>query len=387
MIKKINLYKFLLVVIFFISFFSYEINLYKYYSIFQFILSGLFIFLLLFVTKYESDVLCELKKNIGKNKWILILFYLMLLNTCVGVFFGYTSLLAIVKVMMFFVSVLSIFFMLPSLLKKYDGLYNYIKNIIIFFCFILSIIAILIKFNGSFLCYSYSYRVSGIYSDPNFFAMVLAVSFLLILNQINNNKKLLILLLLNAYAIYVTGSRGTILGIVISLLVYIIKVNKDKKIKQYFIIGIYVLMLFFAFNYLNSINFFRESQGSNGRLEMIISALDGLKKSPIFGYGYSGIENYLHLKGFNNASTHNSLIDYLFAYGLVPFVIYVYSYLKNLYLSYRYENNIEITILLIFMLFNMNTILYNLGGVGISSLLLTIFWGYSNYKLKDVKDI
>ena len=103
-LKSIKLYKFLLTVIFIISLMSYEIHCYSYYAFFQIIISGLSIFLFMIVTKFDKDILKDIKKNITTNFFVIILLFLMLLNGLVSsVIWYFSSPVQIIKIILYFV--------------------------------------------------------------------------------------------------------------------------------------------------------------------------------------------------------------------------------------------------------------------------------------------
>ena len=130
-----------------------------------------------------------------------------------------------------------------------------------------------------------------------------------------------------------------------------------------------------AIIYLNSINFFRLKQGSNGRIQMITYALETTTDRPIVGYGYGMVGEILSKAGFLNSSTHNSLADFAVGFGLPAVIIYIVYIAQSIFRGVKNRKNIGVICAVICLSINMNTVSYVLGGVGIASMLYTILLG------------
>ena len=129
--------------------------------------------------------------------------------------------------------------------------------------------------------------------------------------------------------------------------------------------------------YLDSINFFRTYQGTGGRSEMIEYAFQKIKESPLYGFGYGSTTSILKSGGFGNASTHNSLADYMLRFGIPCLIIYCIIIFEAYVMGASKKKKVYINLMTIFLFLNMNTILYSFGGVGFPSIMFTMFLGIS----------
>lgn len=377
-----SIQKVLLTLIVALSFISYENRIYNsYYSVFQIIITVILSLLVILTLRYDKNI----KKQTDTNKLfkIIILFVLMILNSCVAtILYNYSNLFDVLKIIIMFFTAIMLFIIIPEILLNDESLYKYFINLIIIICVISAVISVIINIKGTFLGYTSQWgRVSSIYFDPNFFGMILGIGFF---STFMLDKKILfkvIIMALLIYATLLTGSRGTIISIMFVAIFGILFFAKIKLSKKLLIMAAMIVIGIFAMRYLISINFFRIGQGSNGRLDMIMNVIEeAFPKSPIFGYGYSAINKYLIEKGFNNVSTHNSFVDFLFAYGIVPTLMYIFLIIKIVIKSMKLKTDPILTTLVCFLVLNMNTILYSFGGTGVGSLLFTIFLGILNYK-------
>lgn len=383
MIKKNIFYEKTTILILLLAYLAYEIHLKKYYTFFQMIISAMLCFLFLFFTKFEKkDLIQKFKESIKCQKFIYFMFFLMVCSTILGSIkynLNYKS--SFISVFLMFFCSIVLFYIIPLIMKENRNIEKKIINFYINCSVFLSIFSLLIALNhNSFLGYGLvMIRNASIYFDPNFLGMVIGVGFFLNLTRKHNKfiKSLYSLIIL--YAIIATGSRGTILSFSIAVMIYIFMYLKISKLRKVIIIIITTIALILGLTVLNKRGFFRTFQGSNGRTEMISLALGASFKEPIFGYGYNSIGKYLNNNGFPAASTHNSYIDYLFAYGYPCFIMYMYLILSILYKAYKLKRNNSAYLLpTIFIIFNANTILYSFGGVGLGSIMFTLLLGIIN---------
>lgn len=370
------------ILIILISLSSYEIHLYKFYSVLQIIVLGLSIMLIFLTNKYEGELVKSIQRKMNRNLLMIIMFFLMILNTIIANLHLLNNPLNILSVLGMFFTAISVYIYIPSIVKKYPNIKTNIFLTLNYFCVLLVIIGLFIYIKGNFLNYSLIYgRAASIYYDPNFLAMVLAINLILeLLNERKHNIFKYILFFLSFVLIILTGSRGTLIGLIISLLSYIFIFSNYKLVKKTLISILICIATYFLINYLTSVDFFRIYQGSNGRIEMISYIYKLFKQSPIFGYGYSNVGLYLVNAGFANVSTHNSFVDFLFAFGLIPTILFVILIFQNFIIAFKNKECPELVVSLVFIVFNMNTILYNFGGVGISSILFTLILGLINEK-------
>ena len=383
-VKTIRLFSILLLTVFLLSFLSYEINLYSYYKYFQIIISILIIFISMLIHKMDKRTISEIYCQIKQQKLMILMFFLMLCSTIFGLLTTeYLSFFSVFSVLLMFVVFIIVFFEIPIILSKNPKIKNKLFDFIIAIVFILAIIALVVDYKSSFLGYSTEFgRARSILIDPNFFGMLLGVAFLMTLLSFKKKNNKLIICCILGYAIFLTGSRGALVSLIVSITAYYLLFSNMKNYKKLFILFLLLIIFYFLLNYLFSTDFFRTHQGSNGRFEMISAAFNRIKDYPLTGFGYTSIGPFLLSTGFKNSSTHNSFVDFVFSYGIITSLIYIVSLLRIILISIKSKN--ENLLILLFMIINMNTILYNLGGVGISSLLFTLILGILNYKKKGV---
>ena len=331
------------------------------------------------------------KNNILKFKsenqtLIYLLLFFRVLNTLFGyLFFEYNSVTDIISSIIMLFTTITLFYIIPSIVNSKSNTENIFKETYIIICVILSIFSVLIKLNGGhFLLWNYVYviRDASIYYDPNFCAMILGSG--LTLGLLHKYDKKMVKLFVNFIifiAIIFTGSRGTLLGLLMSILIYLIIYSKLEFRKKIVVLSIFAISTYIGINYLYSIDFFRTYQGSNDRFEMWSNVVNLASKSPLFGYGYGSTNLVLKTINFSYASTHNSFLDFLIIYGYPTFFIYIILILRIIIESLKVEGSRSYILTLIFMIINSNTILYSFGGVGLSSLMFTIILGLLNYSI------
>jgi len=392
MITKEKFYSLFILIILFIASLCYEVHLFKYYSFFQLIISGLLFLFGFMYLKYEKNKQKKLISIVNKEVYICILFICMILNTAMGnIIYGLNTFSNIFSVFIMFFTMFILFFIIPDICNKYPKVEEVIKKYYINFCLVLCAFSLLIELgNGKFGPYTFIYyRNASIFYDPNFCAMIIGGGFTLCL--VNKDKKIkkILLLIIMLYVIYLTGSRGTLLSLLASVFIYVTLFSKLKIARKAIILFVFGIVSFYGINYLYSIDFFRTFQGSNNRAEMFSNVFSATLKSPIIGYGYGSIASYLQGQGFINASSHNSFLDYLFAYGYPCLIVYLFFIAKIFFKIIKSKDKKKHIYVLpmIFMIINANSILYSFGGVGLSSLLYTLILGFLNYQtFKEVEE-
>lgn len=390
-IKKQTVYYILSMIIILTSTFSYGFHVYNdYYTYFQMAISGLIILTSFIFLAYETDLKKEVNITFSKQFYLWIIFLFMIANTIIGyLMYHYNNFISIVNAVLIAICAIFEFYILPAICNKYEKIERKICNTFIYLCFAFSVVSVLIKLgSGSFLGYGLvQVRNASIFYDPNFAAMILGTGFVLNIKNNFMKSKLLKTCLgtVIGFAVFLTGSRGTLLSILIAIFLYIFIYKKMKFYKKILLVVFFMIIAFYGMNFLNSIDFFRTYQGSNKRIEMWTFTVSHILKNPITGYGYQSVATFLHNNNFTNASTHNSYVDYAFAYGIPSFILFIYLIVSILFaaLKNKKEENDKYIMTTLFAIINANTILYSFGGVGISSFLFTFFLGLLNYKLKS----
>ena len=381
MIRKGKMYNMIFMSSVILSSLGYESHLFNYYSYIQVAVSSLCI-LLLVLYMYEDS-----KLDIKGNKLLYIMLFLMIINsTTASIIYNKNTFSNIFSVPVILLIGILMYVIIPKLMYKYNNIMVSFTNYITYFCFGLALLSIIMELNGgSFLIWQkpYSTRTASIYYDPNFYANIIGCGFALIVirNDLSWKTKIIYLITIG-YSLYLTGSRGTLLSLIFSILLYIIFFSNLKKLQKLSLLSILTCLVAKAYIYLDSTDYFRLFQGSNNRLEMWDWALNQILESPFIGYGYGSIGMFLSNNEFTNASTHNSFVDYAFSYGLICTILYLYLIIKIIYKAFINRASGPILVAVLFMLINSNTILYSFGGVGFSSILLTIFLGILNFNDK-----
>jgi O-antigen ligase len=153
---------------------------------------------------------------------------------------------------------------------------------------------------------------------------------------INRNKKrsqfynyILIL------AIFITGSRGALLGgISIFLLPLIKRLSKYYFLLISSIIIILCLLIFIVINFENELPFFRAFD----RIDIFLTSISYIEKSFLFGYGGNTIEQLSYVQISHEpikdwGHTHNFLLEFALRYGiigLILFILFIYNKIKEI---------------------------------------------------------
>ena len=228
-------------------------------------------------------------------------------------------------------------------------------------------------------------RNASVFYDPNFAGMIFGSAFVVALkyDKIDSKFKRALLLIILGLAVFFTGSRGTLLAIVLAIFIYIFIYKKIDISKKILLLLTFLIFSAILLKYLYTIDFFRTYQGSNDRIEVWTLTIKYILNHPFIGTGYLSIKNFLHSYGYILSSTHNSYLDFVFAYGIPCFLLYIFLICSILFkaLKNKDKSNDVYILSTIFSIINANTILYSFGGVGICSLLYTLFLGLLNYKL------
>lgn len=370
--------------IFLLSMIAYEIHLYSYYTYVQLSIFALNIIAFIIFLNNKT-YFKEMKKNIKQNKIVILLCFFMMISTLISmVKFKNIQIYNIAIVLMFIINIILYFFSMPIYCKYNKKFENTLNNFIIIFITIISILGIIIVFRKNFLGYTLFFgRARSIYFDPNFFSVIAAIPCALIFRKNYKFKIKILVLTISLIAIFYSNSRGTMLSISACMIYYIFIKYPNKNILNKILIIICFFSTFLIFfNYLNKIDFFREEQGSNGRDKMIEYSINKIKDSPITGFGYGMIDDLLKNEGMENASTHNSLIDYMMIYGIPCLILFLVIIFKSFCMSFKEREKLYLNLLTILLFMNMNTILFSFGGVGFPSIILSLCIGMSCNRLE-----
>ena len=186
--------------------------------------------------------------------------------------------------------------------------------------------------------YQPGFRLRGILKEPNIFAIFLVLFMPLLMASVIYHKKLLpkLLFLFSLFfslvVLVLTGSRGGYVGLLASILVFLILSRKNNLIRSghVFILLLCVLVLLllvsllyreaFMINVVQRLSFIRTGQldpASQGRLDLWRAGIRDFLSRPIWGKGW-----------MNSQMVHNNFLFYLATLGLFGFGIYLVLYVK-----------------------------------------------------------
>lgn len=373
-LKKTSTNKILLYLIILSSFMSYEYTLYRvsYNLMLAIILAlGGVVFVL---NIPDRKIFSCYYKNLKNNPLVHILSILLLLSTLISSFkHGLVTVTALTGVFLTIVSIYIFYLFIPILVV--EELDKNIKKLVIFITFF-SIIAIIIALRGNFLGYFFTdyNRVASIFFDPNYFGVLAGIGFLLGVHQKGIYKAFSIL---NLIAVYCSGSRTAMISLIFVMGIFYFY-NKKLNVKSIFTFFCFVLLVYYLIGLLLDIGFFRVHQGLNLRDHLWKLSFELLKEEPLWGFGYRVVGDLIRIKGGSHVSFHNSYLDYITMYGIPSFILNIAVMAKALYSGVKNKFSQSIIKCIFFLLICANSISINLGGVGATSLLLTLFLGGSN---------
>lgn len=204
---------------------------------------------------------------------------------------------------------------------------------------------------GEFYKGRLSINING-YIDPNYFCTSFIIVFGLLLYNIHKSKdRILSCFMLIALIIIVvlSGSRGSLVTILLELMAYIVFLNKKHLFKMLlFIVLLFIVLLILynilpenivgRFNIFNSI----KTDGGSGRLEiwknMLTIYVNGSFISKFFGYGReSSIVLYKNMTGINY-TPHNLYIKILLEFGIVGLFLVIIGMINILKWTIKNDN-------------------------------------------------
>ncbi|MGX7014859.1 O-antigen ligase family protein [Vagococcus silagei] len=349
------------------------INVYLLYIIFSIMLLGnipiigssIVLFgLILIVSLFTLVLLIYNGINLKQEKEIrnILLFYLfwMLYSLIQSTFF--------INREMFLVEIMNMFIMFILLflaVLNTSGLKKYSKGIkILLVPIIFHTYAGLIEvFTGEYIFTDNIYisgylrnkmPVSSLYNTNNY-ATVLVFFIILLFYLLISSKKwqkkffIFILLLADVFLLYMTQSRGNLLGLLTCIVIYVLlmilqsKHMTSKYIKLFFVLLMLFILICIAIILMNigvtdfrTIEFFN-NQSNFTRLNLIKNGFYFLSSSKYLGVGLGNIENLMMT--FSKFPTngifnlHNFFIEIMVSSGIIVFTFFVKGYIQILYNS------------------------------------------------------
>lgn len=262
---------------------------------------------------------------------------------------------------------LTLYYLVASSVLKTKDLWNKFFNTSIFASVAMSVYG-LVQLAGKATISQGGVRLDGTFGNSTYFAIYLVFHIFLCLYILAGEKKeswqrwtYSLIMVLETVLLYFTATRGAILGFIGGLLlVGLLVVWKEKENKvfrkmSYWIIGT-VLVVIFGFILARNTDFVKTSPvlsrfstlslsefKTQGRYFVWPMALEGIKERPILGWGQENF-NFVFNKNYNPGlfgqeewfdRTHNLVLDWLIAGGILGFLAYVSIYASLFYYIWR----------------------------------------------------
>lgn len=305
------------------------------------------------------------------NTKVVLLSLFLIAVTCFISFFGNNNETIYLELFQLLVFI----FLAVSLKQKNIFPKNFLKSI----CYGLLIGSIILSLNiiityflfnfidqdkFSYLSISRTFNYTAFYM---FFGLIVSPSILF--------KKLIykiLLFLLFLFAVFIIQTRSSFIFGVIFFLYLSIEI---KKLRNFIVPSIIVLSLLYFFlnstyvdknnqnDIIYSVTNFENNTSNLERLEMIIGSFEGINTNP-FGSGSGNTKILLEKRYIYHPHAHNMLANWIYElgyYGIILYVLFVYSFIKNLKFT---NNKIAKTsnIIILYILFSsiVSTLQYNI---------------------------
>jgi len=175
-------------------------------------------------------------------------------------------------------------------------------------------------------------RYLGVFNDPNDMGMLLLITIPMIFYLLRNSKNIVIkfvwISVLGAilYGIYLTGSRGTLLGFLAIIFAYaFFKLSRGLAILSVII----VLPLALAATQLSTIS--SDDASSAGRVDAWGEGIRMLKANPLLGVGHGMFKDH------HDIAAHSSYVEVFSETGLIGYFFWLGFVSMSLYGLYRFS--------------------------------------------------
>ena len=233
--------------------------------------------------------------------------------------------------------------------------------------------------------------------NPNDYAMIMTFGVAISYVCYKNNQKAIFRLLFSFTLIssiillFMTQSRGLIIGFIMGLMFFIIFGLKSKNsIKKalFTLVTLFLIYILlsnsFITEYLSSFFIFDFTGADANRIGLTKNGIDFFISTLGFGTGAGNIEywmqNYAIYPTSGALDMHNWWLELLSGYGFIIFVLYIIFYIKlfsSIFRIYKYSANIEMERISLGIMFCM--IAFIVGSISSSSNInrewLWLFWG------------
>ena len=333
----------------------------------------LFLVIMTFTSVFSIYSL-KILKNVTFNKSFQLFFLLNLLNIIYYLFIEFGDLESLKYLVARFIQ-FSIFSITVYLLKD-----NFVNTLLIFLKY-LTIGCLMFSFTFNFP--DFTSRYQGIFHNPNEFSILMVIGFAYILFVEKKNIYNYLLLVLFLFGVVLSGSRSAILGIFLSVIVYLFHHRSNNIINTILILSSLLLFSFFG-GQNNALQRMFELDLFNRKYEYLY-AIETFLQKPIFGYG---LKNYAHIDfsliQFDDVKidfgAHNAYLSILVQYGaffsIIFFSIFIY-YLIKIYktkLDIFDKNILKVKYLLFVISYTLINGLFENTIIGINFFQTNLFW-------------
>lgn len=196
--------------------------------------------------------------------------------------------------------------------------------------------------------------ISGIYSNRNYFSVVMGIGFLMSLLFVQNKKISYLLCAIFLFFVLFTFSRSVWTGILCAVFLYFVLNLQKITIRNYCIIGTTIIILGLIFYAVSDLNF-RFMQlinfDSSGRVDIWENGIKAIAKQPFFGYG---VDSYMSVMPKNitkwHFKMHNIELEILLYTGFFGLFFYLLSIFQTFKISFLNRNFKVISVLFYFFI-------------------------------------
>jgi O-antigen ligase len=340
-------------------------------------LSGVLMFLLIFLALLDFENTKKIIKKSIKNKFLILfisLFIIHLLGLLYTSNFRYAFKDLDIKLPLLILP----FLLLDRKIKK-QTIDLILKGFVIG-CTICSIGA----FSNSIQVYSQTGDVSKMLyvgmqfiMHSSYFALYLsfAIAYLFLKIEVENslftkrNVAIFSLMFFFIMVVIFLNSRAGMIGLGISFMFFLVCVILEKRLKLfYFLMSIFLMTSLFVFTTSNQI--FNRFKAINNetvsvstsnintmdlRMAILTIGFDLFKESPVIGYGTGDIKDVLidgykkagFIKGYDRKyNCHNQFLQFLLAFGLIGLLIFLISLVYPLFFAFFQKNYLYVFLIL-----------------------------------------
>ncbi len=194
----------------------------------------------------------------------------------------------------------------------------------------------------------------GFFTNRNACGAAIVITFLVLLGSFIQERRTidLFFLMLNTYFIFLTESRGTFIGVLIGIGIFLFFVSKNKKSFIGKIICILILIFVFWDTISNIPIVSRILEEGLQRDELWEYAFENIRLHPWVGVGFSSSSLENQLGAYSGMNYHNSYIAMLADVGIIGVTFFIIMFIKigrKIYSNYSnisLENKIQFVTLL-----------------------------------------